>query len=69
MTRDYLKNKLLFQDLDFIYKGVPGSFCPIEVYSVTYGDITTDFDDIDEAIDAPLFGGKSLAEIADEIIY
>ena len=68
MTRENLKN-LLWQDVDFVYEGVHGSFCPVEVYAVTYGNISKDFDNFDAAIDYPMFDGKSLLEIADVIDY
>jgi len=68
VTRGKLKD-LLWQDIDFSYQGKEGSFCPIEVYAVTYGGDSREFDDFDAAIDEPMFNGKSLLEIADEIEY
>jgi hypothetical protein len=67
MTRDQLKD-LLWQDFDFVYAGKDGSVCPFsDAISVTFDGNTQDFADIDAAMTAPMFDGKSLNEIAPEI--
>ena len=69
MNRNDLKKDILFQDVDFFYNDVDCAFCPIDKYLVRFGNNRYEFDNIDEAIDAPIFDGKSLAEIADKIVY
>jgi hypothetical protein len=67
MTRDSLKTGILFQDVEFDYKGVDCAFSPLQKYLLRYGEDRREFDDLDSAIDAPMFDGKSLAEIADQL--
>ena len=69
MDRQTLK-KYLFQDVEFEYKGKDASFCPVGgVFGVMYDGDCRDFDDFDEAIDEPMFDGKSLLEIWDDVEY
>ena len=68
MTRDQLK-ELLWQDVDFVYKNQDCSFCPVQGFWVTYGKDSRQFFDVDAAIDEPMFDGKSLLEVWDDVLY
>jgi hypothetical protein len=55
-------------DFEFTYNNKEGSVCPFpDFVSLSYDGKTEDFEDVDSALLAPLFNGKSLSEIADEI--
>jgi hypothetical protein len=68
---DVLKNTILSMttDIEFMYKDKLGSVCPFarDDISVTYNGVTHDFGNVDAALSAPVFAGRSLTEIADEI--
>jgi hypothetical protein len=71
MTGQDIKKRITIipDDFEFLYKGILGSVCPFarNDISVTYDGVTNDFTDVDTALDAKLFDGKSLNEIADAI--
>jgi hypothetical protein len=56
-------------DIEFEFKNVHGSVCPINHNDIglAYGGKTLDCKSIDEAMDSKLFDGKSLNEIATEL--
>ena len=65
MTREEIKERL-YEDVEFIYNGKGAAF--IEwCFAVGYDNEAKDFETLDEAIDAPVFDGKSLVDIWDEI--
>ena len=64
--RDEIIRKL-YTDIEFMYKGKPGAFCPVHVYVVGWNGSENSFDNIEDAITYPCFDGKSLEEIWDEI--
>ena len=76
MTIQEIKAELRagYTDLDFFYKGQRCSICPFndsdgKFYAyVSCGGKTAEFHDLEELMNAPFFDGKSLAEIAEEII-
>lgn len=62
------RNKKYFKsDIEFIYNGKATSFCPLDVYVVGYEGEPNEFTNIDEAINAKVFDGKSLLDIWDDI--
>ena len=60
----------LAYDIEFEYRGVHGSICPINHNDIalSYGNDTADWNSIDEAMNTRLFGGKCLNEIATELV-
>jgi hypothetical protein len=68
MTREDLK-KTLWQDLEFDYNGINCAFCPLDVYLLRYGEDLREYDNLDDVIDAQIFNGRALTEIADGITF
>jgi hypothetical protein len=71
MNAKELRNLIdsLAYDIEFDYRGVHGSICPINRNDIglAYGEQTEDCNSIDEAMGSKLFDGKSLNEIATEL--
>ena len=59
----YLKS-----DIDFMYNGKPAAFCPIGVYVVGFSGDENEFSNVEDAINAKVFDGKSLVDIWEEIL-
>ena len=59
----------LVGDIEFEYKWVHGSICPINRNNIglAYGNVTDDCKSVDEAMKSKIFDGKSLNEIASEL--
>ena len=57
-------------DLDFEYQGIHGAVCPFSRtdIAISYGDTDKTCDDIETALNDKLFNGKSLNEIAEDLI-
>ena len=56
-------------DIEFDYKGIHGSVCPInrkEIY-IAYGDESQTCKSVDEAMSAKFFAGSPLNDIADNL--
>lgn len=66
MKIQVIKN-ILKSDIEFIYNGKGAAFCPLDVYAVGYEGEPNEFTNIDEAINAKVFDGKSLLDIWDDI--
>lgn len=60
----------LAYDIEFEYRGIHGSICPISRNDIglAYGDITKDCKSVDEVMESKIFDGKSLNEIAPELV-
>lgn len=58
-----------YLDITFKYKDMYGIIMPrgSDKFCLGYGDITEEYDSLDELMNAPNFDGKSLAEIAADI--
>lgn len=65
---DYINS--LAGDIDFEYQGIHGAVCPFSRtdIAISYGDIAKTYDDIETALNDKLFNGKSLNEIAEDLI-
>jgi len=59
----------LTYDIEFDYKGIHGSICPINRNNIglAYGDNAIDCNSIDEVMSCKFFDGKSLNEISTEL--
>lgn len=60
----------LVADIAFSYKGLDGAICPISRASIHIGyggSEDNEYKSVSEAMSAPLFNGKSLNEIAEQI--
>ena len=75
MTAAELEKELSlgYTDYGFLYKGKRGAICPFNqadgfYATVVYDGKTFEFHSLEELMHAPFVGGKSLNEIADEII-
>lgn len=68
MTRQEIMD-YLYTDRDFIYNGFISSVCPFSDtdISLAYNGQSWDFDNIEDAVDAKVFDGKSIIDIWDEI--
>lgn len=68
MNIDQLRNMMQYptMDIEFIYNGKDGSICPFSAkdISITFDGVTTDFTDIDEALNAPIIDGKTLIQMS-----
>lgn len=60
----------LVSDIEFEYKGIHGSICPISRNNIglAYGGVTKDCKSVDEVMESNIFDGKSLNEIASELV-
>jgi hypothetical protein len=71
MTAEELKKTIdsLASHILFDYKGVSGGVDPFthKSYDIWYGDDDRHLTSIDEVMNCPLFGGKSLNEIAEDL--
>lgn len=71
MNAKELRNLIdtLAYDIEFDYKGVHGSICPINRNNIglAYRGETADCNSVDEAMSNKLFDGKSLNDIATEL--
>lgn len=71
MTKKKLYDMIesLTGDIEFEYDSIHGAVCPFSRsdISVSYGDNEHSHNNIDDAINDKMFGGKSLNEIADQI--
>ncbi len=65
---DVTMKSMLKSDIEFIYNGKAAAFCPIGVYVVGYSGDENTFKDIDSAINAKVFDGKSLVEIWEDVL-
>ena len=50
-------------DKDFLIDGKDCSYCPLTNYDLTYDGQTSRYSTIEEAVDAPVFGGKSMVQL------
>ncbi len=60
--------KMLKSDIEFVYNGKNAAFCPIDVFIVGFSGDENTFNDIDSAINARVFDGKSLVDIWDIVL-
>ena len=61
----------LEQDIEFEYNGVDGSICPFSEndISLTFLDISKDYESIEALMSDKVINGKSLNEISGELIF
>lgn len=59
----------LSQDIDFSYKGVLGSICPINRQDIDlcFGDSFAHADSVDDAMKIPFIDGKSLNDVVEQL--
>ena len=59
-----------FSDYEFSYKGRRGSVCPNTIAGLTagYDGSEIQFNSFDELMDAPFLAGKSMNEVAEDIV-
>lgn len=73
MKADDLKKWILSleQDIEFEYNNIGGSICPFSKndISLTFLDISKDYEDIDELMNDKVISGKSLNEISQELKF
>lgn len=71
MNIEQLKNMMMHptRDIDFVYNGKDGSICPFSAsdISITFDGVTTEFEDIDEALNAPIIDGKTLTQMSGDM--
>ena len=63
----------LITDIEFEYKGKRGVLCPYRrdkfVLAYTADDPGTEFNDLDKLLNAPYFGGKSMAQVCGDMEF
>lgn len=65
--RDWIDS--LTDDIEFYYRGLPGSICPFnrDNISLTYNGDTVDVKSVDEAMGAKIFDGECLNDISEKL--
>ena len=60
----------LTQDIDFEYRGIPGSICPFSRSNISlcYNGEEVTVDSVDAAMETPFISGHALAEVCEELI-
>lgn len=63
--------KSLAYDIEFCYNGKKGAICPINAkcIEIGYGDFFETYTDIDAAMNAEVFNGKSLEQICEKMEF
>lgn len=67
--RDLIKS--LAYDIEFCYNGMGGAICPINAkcIEIGYGDFFETYTDIDAAMTAKIFNGKSLEQVCEKMEF
>lgn len=67
MITNDMKIKLR-SDIEFIYNGKNAAFCPIGIFVIGYAGDAHEYSNLEQAVNAKVFDGKSLVEIWDDIL-
>ena len=67
--RDLIKS--LAYDIEFCYNATKGAICPINAkcIEIGYGNFFETYTDIDAAMNAKIFNGKSLEQVSEKIEF
>ncbi len=73
MSKNDLQDRIMSmtQDIEFVYNGKQGSVCPFNEFdiSVSFDGKEMDYTDINDVMQDPFWDGKSLNQIADELMF